>query len=402
MNTPKHSTPEIATGNPERRRILFLDYLRSSAVLLVLWDHMVGQWLGWNQRSWIPLKEVDRFVAGPLAIIQDFGWLGVSLFFLISGFIITHVAVSETSKAFAIRRILRIYPPLIVAVLAAVAIVVMRHWLSVGDSQLHRVPSMPTSSGTLWSMTLLNWVQSPQPIVLGVAWTLAIEVIFYLFVFAVRPLLGRKGLGTWLILGVIALVLWSMRMHGANYFLFAASVSYVPLLMLGQILWLMWSTRITVWHGVLLSVAAWIEFVVGLERLQPTFLTSANSYGVSVAIAYGAFVLAMLMNDRFPQPRIALFLANRSYSLYLLHGPIALFVLDATIGRFGFTASLVLAAAALLLSTELCYQLVERPSQRLAKLLTRRTASRPQTVAPSTLTATVAAGDTSSNHRTNS
>ena len=40
--------------------------------------------------------------AAPLGIIQDFGWFGVALFFLISGFIISDRAAAESTRTFVI------------------------------------------------------------------------------------------------------------------------------------------------------------------------------------------------------------------------------------------------------------------------------------------------------------
>lgn len=66
----------------------------------MLWDHLVATWLDRNLVSWEPLNAMRAYLVKPLGNIQDFGFVGVALFFLISGFIITHVATSESRRQF--------------------------------------------------------------------------------------------------------------------------------------------------------------------------------------------------------------------------------------------------------------------------------------------------------------
>jgi len=54
-----------------------VNQLRGLAALLV-WDHLVGQWLAQHSLVWGPDTLVDRFLLGPLNIIQHTGFLGVA------------------------------------------------------------------------------------------------------------------------------------------------------------------------------------------------------------------------------------------------------------------------------------------------------------------------------------
>lgn len=380
-------------SNEGGSRIAFLDFLRSLAIILVLWDHLVGQWLGWRRRSWLPLTLVDRFGARPLGVIQDFGWLGVSLFFLISGFIISHVALNETRLVFATKRLLRIYPPLILAVVIAMAIERVREHWSIVDSGVGVVPHAHGLGDALWSASLLNYLEVPQPIVLGVAWSLVIEMLFYCMIFVVRPLLRRRGLASWLILCLVFVGLKSLRSFGPHYFLFVVSLSYVPVLVCGQAVWLRWMKRVPTWEFVAITLVAWVEFVYGLETIQPTFLAAGNEYGPSIVIAYALFVAALLGGSHLVARRWVSYVASRSYSLYLLHGPIGLVTLDASIGHLPYTACLALAIAVTLVATELSFRLVERPSQKLARTLLVRRGS--TSTAPAMKAVTPSAGHVS-------
>ena len=356
---------------PTRSRIVFLDVLRALAILFVLWDHLVGQWLGQRGRGWLPLTKIDQFVTGPLDIVQDFGWLGVCLFFLISGFIISHVASSETRPEFAVKRILRIYPPLLVAILVSLLIAHWRVDFSVPDTS-GAVPSSPSVPDALWSSSLINYMMVPQHVVLGVAWSLFIEICFYVLVFLIRPLLNHGGWASWGILAFIAFSSFTVREYGPNWFLLSVSLSYVPILVAGQALWLRWSGRIGTLHFSLITLAAWTVWILGLRSLQPTFLTAANSYGPSLVVAYALFLLALLGNDRIKANRVTSLVATRSYSLYLIHGPVGLFVLDATYHHLPFTLALILTLVVVGVLAELSYRYLEQPSQALARLIVRR------------------------------
>lgn len=85
------------------RKIQSLDGLRAIAILLVFFNHMHALLPVWNQTS---------FYCG--LYVQQ-GWIGVDLFFVLSGFLITGILIDSREavnyfRGFYIRRILRIFP----------------------------------------------------------------------------------------------------------------------------------------------------------------------------------------------------------------------------------------------------------------------------------------------------
>ena len=91
-----------------------LDGLRALAVLLVLWTHT-------------PLTLQHPELAAWSAFVQP-GYLGVDVFFVLSGFLITRILLSEKARAvplwkFMLRRAVRIFPAyyLLVGLVAAFA-----------------------------------------------------------------------------------------------------------------------------------------------------------------------------------------------------------------------------------------------------------------------------------------
>ncbi len=161
----------------------FIDLLRGPSALLVLYSHYVGAYLASiHQTYW--LKEwINILFVQPLVIVDQFGQLGVMVFFLISGFIITHVARSEHALRFGIRRVFRIYPgywvvAIIVIVFGISGTGFQRAWLH-GWADIARLA------------TITNYLHAPQHLVLGVGRTLQIEVMFYALIICMMPLIRR-------------------------------------------------------------------------------------------------------------------------------------------------------------------------------------------------------------------
>jgi peptidoglycan/LPS O-acetylase OafA/YrhL len=340
------------TGQPSSAmRFVFLDYLRALACWLVVWDHLANIMPGWANKTWPPAQWVHNNIVQPLGIIQDFGWFGVALFFLISGFIITDRARVESMLEFVTKRVLRIYPMLAITVLLSAAFVAAKDQVTVRN--------------VLLNITLANYVISPQVVLLGVAWTLIIEVIFYALT-AVTQIARNSPHRIALNLAFIAIVVWKRGAFGPGFTLFAVSVSYLPILVMGQTInWWLSQRRLTAIWGVTYLAAACALFLRSMMVIQPAFIPATNSYMISVA--YALLLFAFLVNFDFKENKVVRFLSNTSYSLYLLHGITGFLVLAALIKRAPLTVAIVLAAAASLLSAWIAYVAVERPMQAIGR-----------------------------------
>lgn len=88
---------------------------------------------------------------------------------------------------------------------------------------------------------------------------------------------------------------------------------------------------------------------------------------VSFIYACALFVILMLLNDRIHLGKISQGLADMSYSIYLLHGSIGLFLLSYLNPLMGYTPSLILTILIVLLACYVQFKLIEQPSQYVAK-----------------------------------
>ena len=346
--------------SPASARVDFLDHLRALAAWLVVWDHLVCMVPSQLQQPLAVAQWVSARVNQPLGLIQDFGWFGVCLFFLISGFVITHVSQRESARAFAIKRLFRIVPMLAVAVVLALLL----------SAELRRLATPLT---LLTNVTLLNYWMAPQVVLVGVGWTLAIEIAFYALMLLSYPLARWPALRSALLLAVVWLTVWQAREHGPSFFLFAASVAYLPYLVAGQVLYLVFHQRSISGHAaVLLAVGVYATLWQGLESIHTEFLRPGNSYLVSFGWALVVFLLAWRMNEQLRAGRVVRWLSGTSYTLYLVHGMVGMAFIPWAAPWVGMGAAVLLALALVAVLVLGLHVLVERPSLELGRRLSSR------------------------------
>jgi peptidoglycan/LPS O-acetylase OafA/YrhL len=152
----------------DRKHISALDGVRGVAVSVVFFYHYGGG------------DQSHNFAMHALGWTLKLGWAGVSLFFALSGFLITGILWESREKPgwwsrFYSRRVLRIFPLYYLAVLL---VAITAHWA--GDVG-------PTALGVLWySLDLQNEPFAhaahhiPTPLILNHFWSLAVEEQFYL------------------------------------------------------------------------------------------------------------------------------------------------------------------------------------------------------------------------------
>lgn len=121
--TATHTTSSPSDGIRPDNKLPSIDLLRGLAIISVVFYHAMGPiygffipWEGWFRSA--------NSIEGPKVIglhILSFGWAGVSLFFVLSGFCIHYsflTARTHTTFSFFWRRFWRIYPAYLVALIA--------------------------------------------------------------------------------------------------------------------------------------------------------------------------------------------------------------------------------------------------------------------------------------------
>lgn len=350
-----------------------LDGLRAVSILLVVLLHS-------NSRLWKPVK----------------GGLGVFIFFVISGFLITTLALREEAKrgsvsigAFYIRRACRILPLyyLVLAIYVALAIGANLHGHR--DELLSALP---------WFVTYMNdFTPHVANLPFAHSWSLGVEEKFYL----VWPLIafvfwrGRTALR---FLGVTALIFAPLILDAMRLVPFDARIYGWPLyyaysaILVGCLLaFTLHHRRSYAWASRFASgpLALLTLFVfVGSHAFVSTRNVSFFFYPFAVAIGMIPILLGKPFWTRLLETRPMVFIGVRSYGIYLVHamclavavrfaGRLPFVQLDRShqaIGPHEWTATFLILAAglgtSLLVATGLNLVL-ERPMIDLGRRLTR-------------------------------
>jgi peptidoglycan/LPS O-acetylase OafA/YrhL len=314
-----------------------LDGLRGLAVLFVIVYHSWGV----NPPVVSPLDHAVR-------LCVQFGWSGVQLFFVLSGFLITGILLDSKDgqnyfRNFYLRRSLRIFPLFYaVFVIYLVAAAVLPH---------HFRPPLGAAEGqeAWYALYLSNFSMASQqnmaPSSLGVSWTLAIEEQFYLVWPLVVCLLPRG----WLLRLCLTLVFLSFFWRLA---LTVGGVSPLVTLVLtpGQLDGLAVGAILAIWRRRPGGVQQLVPWARGLLLAVPPLLLLISmqagdpeqtrrlmlTVGIFLFDAFFGAVLVLALSDTLLRRLLGLralrACGQLSYGMYLFH-PMVLQLYYALPGR---------------------------------------------------------------------
>lgn len=349
-----------------RDRMTFVDIARGVGALLVLYTHVQAVWLREGDPALSFLSgALAAVVLDPLFLDADgLGRIAIVIFFLTSGYVVTTIALRLGAPRFGVNRLFRVYPLLIASVLLAGACVIL------GITVLSLAGPGQVSPGTLLSNALLlNFVVDPQSTLLGVAWTLAVEVMFYLMTMLVLPILRRTA---WLAIAIeltVVLIVVSLHTVLSGYMSeFVTSTVVLVFPLIGQAVWAAQRRLIPVAAAGIYVLIGWLLFVwaagTGIKGL-------ANNFETAAAVAVLVFLIGLAAEPRLRPRAIWTVLSDRCYSIYLLHGVVTIGVLETTFATLGMLPALGLALLATALVVEIMHRCVERPSHELGRRLSR-------------------------------
>jgi peptidoglycan/LPS O-acetylase OafA/YrhL len=288
-----------------------LDVLRGTAIALVLIYHGIY----WSQNY-----QPNR-LENALTQLSQFGWLGVNLFFILSGFLITGILVDSKENndyfsGFYIRRVLRIVP----AYLLTIFLLLILHMLSFG--------------GFLRAVTFTaNYPLIPAAKTYGPLWSLSVEEQFYLIWPFVVFLCSKRTLTYLAILICLSEpLLRALAEHLGHHeeLVHSATFLIADNLALGALAALFARSRhatrlIALKAGLILVLTASVILALGISH---GLLHRATVLGAAIQtepfdLAFTALVLMMLAMPAhfFLGPTFAplRWLGNISYGLYLIH-----------------------------------------------------------------------------------
>ncbi|TQV71767.1 acyltransferase [Exilibacterium tricleocarpae] len=279
-------------------RIYTLDVLRIFAALWVFLYHLTAM----SDRA-AHYEEIVWFT--------KFGFLGVPLFFMISGFVICNSTINRSFWEFSVSRFTRLYPTYWAAMIFTTAIV----YILVGDK------SPISLAQFLTNLTMLNdylRVSDIDP----VYWTLHIELQFYAWTALLLALNWLHKAHLWLVawLSVTLLYLVVQQPFFMSWFI---SPAYSCYLIAGVVFFLASRHGFTRFYTILLA----LSFSIAIYYLPQQFENKAIPVQ-SVDYVWGGLLIAAfyLIFTGISQGKLNMkpfwgitFLSGISYPLYLVH-----------------------------------------------------------------------------------
>jgi peptidoglycan/LPS O-acetylase OafA/YrhL len=329
------------------RGVIGLDFVRFGAAMMVVLYHLA--YLSWAKATSSP-GAIAGGVAdyAVMAPFSAWGWVGVEIFFVISGFVISFSAEKATAFTFFRSRAVRLYP-------AA--------WVCASITLLAVLFIAPETQPSLIANYLRSLVLSPiGPWVDGVYWTLGVEIVFYATVFAVL-MLGQFPRIPLLFaaMGCASAAFW-LAWFLAPGLMGKLPYQFTPLLLLDQgcffalggFAWLATKQRLLAWHWLVIAICV----AAGLAQITHTAAGLAARVGgapvwlpaVVWLIGMGAVIASIALAKRAPSARwagIARSVGLATYPLYLLHDVVgaAIIRLMAFAPWAGLLAAIVLVVA---------------------------------------------------------
>lgn len=305
-----------------------IDLLRGISILLVLLHHFN-----------IPYKLHDTFLGIQIfgeslsTLIARNGNYGVTLFFVISGFLITQHTLQRSGtlaqiklKDFYIRRIARIMPCLVllVALVTALGAMGLKPFINQAPNGIEVSYGLTVFSAfTFWMNILIienGWVNYA----LGVLWSLSVEEVFYLAFPILCIVLGR---GKGFIIFLLAIIIYApyfRSLHfaeesGAYLYHYFSSFDGIAIGCLTALMTQRMSQKIQVSKIVVPII---VLLMVTVYLYAP--IKEVSTWGISIFALLSAMLIFCFAQNPHTESRSILskgvaWIGQRSYEMYLFH-----------------------------------------------------------------------------------
>ncbi|MGW0040831.1 acyltransferase family protein [Rhodococcus sp. NPDC003348] len=342
------------------RRLHFggADLLRTLAVLAVLYSHISYYLIDDLGTGWWLIDGVyDLFVKG-LRLHQHLSFLGVAVFMMLTGLLLTASAARNHPGMFLVNRIGRLLPALWIAIALAVLLV------KLGINGMFSGQDGVTNGQAALSFVLGGFFLKPEVAVLGVTWTLVVQIIFYLYSVATRPLL-RVAPAAVPVLGAVlccAVLLYNQYVpQPYSVPMLTKVAATLPAVFIGQIIYMAW-TGMASWRWLVVAALAQVEVVLLATDLRAYW--AGDRYLWTIAVVAVAVLTLARHDGPIARWSVIRWTGTRSYAIYLLHTLILYRAYDWTVGLFGKTGAVLVFLAVTAAAAELLYRAVEVPAGR--------------------------------------
>lgn len=358
--------------NSQHAKLESIQVIRGIAAILVLLFHasyLVQYRLGYNLTPYF-----------------WFGYSGVDIFFVLSGFIIFYTTSNHTTRStFFLRRLLRIYPMYWMAIFLVLVIAYSSQALHLGsDSSISNAVTDASFFSKLGTFLLIPKSSD----IIKISWTLSYEMAFY-SLFAIFFFYSKN-------LFIAILMLWAtLSLVTAFYFKMDYAQPDNPMIAMINPIMIefifgcgiailclkyknIFSNRKLTWLFFLLMSIGIISYISSVMLVTHEFTKLASTNQYSRFIIYGMPAAIIIFSSIYlpiSYFKWLTFLGDASYSIYLFHYPI-MGVMAKLMIALGMTSTNLIGFMAItLVTTTICcllYLLIEKPLLNRGKAYVKR------------------------------
>lgn len=301
---------------------------------------------------------------------------GVYIFFVIAGFSVTQSFLSEKNyKLYILKRLLRIAPPYYLVLTISFLLIVYGH-IDAPDwaNQYNTSFDLRNYVSHLFFLNFLD--KSLANTVIGVEWTLSIEVFWYLIIPAFL-IIGRSWwfLAAWFVLVYITSTITKPLVQDSEFMeAFWLPTRYGFYFLLGVIA-----------HkyrtDFLEKLDKWNIYLLGIGILLYVINVALSIGNTPRVLAVATFLIMCGYNGQWAglktafESKVILFLGSISYALYLVHFPIISVLKNHGIITTGLLGFVIVFGISIIISSLITIG-VDSPVRRLSKMLTDKNSSK--------------------------
>lgn len=291
-----------------QKRLDYLDLLRVLALGSVICFHYFFNGIAKGTVTSVTLPGFSH--------IAKYGYLGVELFFLISGFVILYSTQNRTAREFVKKRFLRLYPMYWMAIILIYLITILPFWSNKGpkfSKVLINLTMFPTAFGE-------DWVDAAH-------WFLARELQLYVFVAIVLAIgIGRHlpNIFCWWAITIFIWNLFDLPQFGIWYF-----SGYFALISGGAIIFSIREWGLTPLRFISLLAAYFCSVETRMAKSESLAVrrnTTYDKYVVALLVTVAFLLILATLSSRISSINLkwAGIAGAITYPLFLIHGRLGL------------------------------------------------------------------------------
>lgn len=299
----------IETTTPNTNKIGSVNTLRFIAAIFVMFYHFTFMFYH---------RDLTYINIPILRDLFQYGYLGVDLFFIISGFVISMSAENRNAYGFFKSRLGRLYPVFWISL-----IVTSLFLFFAGEIINYNI----TWYGFWTNMTMIPTIlfdENTVGFIDGSYWTLALEMKFYLMIFILLIFRQFKRI-EWLTIPISLIMLISAIFYNIK---FDSDLIWIPNFLAGIIFYKIYKNGLNNWRifGLCNTFIASIIFATNrIPDLEAGYKTIFNPNTITLYILffYVIFILISLNKFKIPNNKYINIFGILTYPIYLLHQQIA-------------------------------------------------------------------------------